>query len=52
MDFLDSIFKLWLSMLDNLVNDNRLGALFWMFLIVMTMLLTIQIWRGVTSWKH
>ena len=52
MDFLDSIFQLILLVLNQFVNDDRLGMMFWMFLIVMTLLLTIQIWRGVTSWKH
>ncbi len=52
MDYLNSVFELWLLMLTNFVNDDRLGAILWVFVLVMTLLLTIKIWRGVASWKH
>lgn len=52
MDYLDSIFSLWLLMLNHLVNDNNLGAVFWVFILVMTLLIVIKTWRGVTAWKH
>lgn len=52
MDYLDSLVKLWLSMLTNLVSDNVFGAVLWVFVLVMVSLLLIRIWRGVTAWKQ
>lgn len=50
MDFLDACFDLWLVMLENLVSDERVGALFWMFILVMIALLLRKIWKGVYEW--
>lgn len=47
MNYLDSVFDLWLVMLESLVNDDRLGAILWVFILVLIALLLLKIWRGV-----
>lgn len=51
MDYLDSVFNLWLLMLQNVVNDAIFGSMFWVFILVMSILILHKIWRGVLSWS-
>lgn len=51
MAYLDSLFKLWLLMLENLVRDETLGSIFWVFILAMSLFITIRFFRGMASWK-
>lgn len=50
MEFLDAVFDLWLIMLENVVDDSRIGSLFWVFILVMIALILRKIWKGVYAW--
>lgn len=47
MTYLDSVFNLVLSMLKSAVSDGIIGAIFYIYLIVQTLLLFIQIIRNI-----
>lgn len=50
MEYLDSVFDLVLLMLESLVADSRVGALLWMFILVIIALILHKVWKGVYEW--
>ena len=52
MEYLDAVFAMVLIMLNNVVNDSRIGAIFWVFILVMSLLILIKMWRGVSTWAR
>ena len=50
MDYLNSVFQLILDIMQAFVDDNYIGSLLWIFIIVMTLLLFIAFIRGAKEW--
>ena len=46
MEYLDLVFNLVLDMLKSFIADERLGAGLWIFIIVMTLLIFINLVRS------
>lgn len=52
MEILDNIFKLILTVLESFIADSYVGGIFWMFILVSSVLFAIYFVRSVRIWLH